>query len=128
MFVEMREMIFELFVAAICAFIWKYTDPTTLVSKLAYNTMFIASVTTLLFNANPLLRYDGYYILADYLEIPNLAQRSNEYLGYLVNRYVFGVDGGVSPLSASGERGWFVFYAVGSFIYRMFMMVSIAVL
>jgi putative peptide zinc metalloprotease protein len=75
-----------------------------------------------------LLRYDGYYILADWLEIPNLGQRSNEYLGYLVNRYLFGLEGGRSPAVADGEPGWFVFYSISSFAYRMFMMVSIALL
>src|SRR5258706_426570 len=90
-FVGAGGMIFELFVAAICAFIWKYTDPTTLVSKLAYNAMFIATVTTILFNANPLLRYDGYYILSDLLEIPNLRQQSMENSMSLIKRHVFRV-------------------------------------
>ena len=56
----------------------------------AFNVMLIAGVSTLLFNGNPLLRFDGYYILADLIEIPNLAQRANRYLGYLVERYLFG--------------------------------------
>jgi len=83
----------------------------------------VSSVSTLLFNGNPLLRYDGYYILADYLEIPISGKRANEYVGYLVNRYLFGVEGGASQVSAPGERGWFVFYAIASFAYRMLMMV-----
>ena len=120
-------MLVEIFIAALAVFAWVHLEPGT-ERAIAYDVILVAGVSTLLFNANPLLRYDGYYILADYLEIPNLAQRSNEYVGYLVNRYLFGVDGGTSPVSASGERGWFVFYAIGSFIYRMFMMVSIAVL
>lgn len=120
-------MLVEIFIAALAVFAWVHLEPGT-ERAIAYDVILVAGVSTLLFNANPLLRYDGYYILADYLEIPNLAQRSNEYVGYLVNRYLFGVDGGTSPVSAPGERGWFVFYAIGSFIYRMFMMVSIAVL
>ena len=127
MLVGAAGMLVEIFIAAIAVFAWVHLEPGTN-RAIAYNVILVAGVSTLLFNANPLLRYDGYYILADYLEIPNLAQRSNEYVGYLVNRYLFGVDGGTSPVSAAGERGWFVFYAVGSFIYRMFMMVSIAVL
>ena len=75
----------------------------------------------LLFNANPLLRFDGYYMLADYLEIPNLRQRSNNYLGYLWERYVFGRHDGPVPQATRGERGWFVSYFVSSFLYRLFV-------
>ncbi|MEO8202765.1 MAG: HlyD family efflux transporter periplasmic adaptor subunit [Betaproteobacteria bacterium] len=127
MLVGAAGMLVEIFIAALAVLAWVHLEPGT-ERAIAYNVILVAGVSTLLFNANPLLRYDGYYILADWVEIPNLAQRSNEYLGYLVNRYLFGVDGGTSPVSAPGERGWFVFYAIGSFLYRMFMMISIAVL
>ena len=63
MFVGMGGMIIELFVAALCAFVWLNTNRDMLINHLAYNAMLIASVTTVVFNANPLLRYDGYYIL-----------------------------------------------------------------
>jgi putative peptide zinc metalloprotease protein len=127
MLVGAAGMLVELFIAAIAVFAWVHLEPGV-ERAIAYNVVLVAGVSTLLFNANPLLRYDGYYILADFLEIPNLGQRANEYLGYLANRYLFGVEGGNSPVSAPGERGWFVFYAIASFIYRMFMMVSIALL
>ncbi|MBN2061245.1 MAG: M50 family metallopeptidase, partial [Deltaproteobacteria bacterium] len=71
-FVGAAGMITEVFVAALAAFLWAYTGPGTLHS-LAYNMMFIASVSTILFNGNPLLRFDGYYILSDLLDIPNLS-------------------------------------------------------
>jgi putative peptide zinc metalloprotease protein len=127
MLVGAAGMLVELFIAAIAVFAWVHLEPGT-GRAVAYNVILVAGVSTLLFNGNPLLRYDGYYILSDYLEIPNLGQRSNEYLGYLVNRHLFGLEGGSSPVSAPGERGWFAFYSVASFIYRMFMMVSIALL
>src|SRR5258706_14261438 len=124
MFVEMREMIFELLVGGICACIWKYPDPTTLVRKLAYNPMFIASVTTLLFNSNPLLRYDGYYILSDLLEIPNLRQKSMEYSLGLLKRHVFRVKSAV-PLPPPGQRIWLLLYSITSGIYRVFVGIMI---
>src|SRR5258706_1344106 len=123
-FVGAGGMIFELFVAAICAFIWKYTDPTHVISKLAYNTMFIASVTTILFNANPLLRYDGYYILSDLLEIPNLRQKSMEYSLGLIKRHVFRIKSAV-PLPPPGQRVWLLLYAISSGIYRVFVGIMI---
>lgn len=127
MLVGSAGMLVEIFIAAIAVFAWVHLEPGT-ERAIAYNIIIVAGLSTLLFNANPLLRYDGYYILSDFLEIPNLGQRSNDYVGYLANRYLFGLEGVSSPVSAPGERGWFLFYAIGSFFYRMFMMVSIALL
>ncbi|HEY4372169.1 MAG TPA: biotin/lipoyl-binding protein [Burkholderiales bacterium] len=120
-------MLTELFVAAIATVCWVYMEPGV-PRAVAYNIILIAGVSTLVFNGNPLLRYDGYYILSDWLEIPNLAQRANEYVGYLVKRKLFGVRGLEAPHTAPGERGWFLFYAPASFAYRMFVMVTIVLM
>lgn len=117
-------MIFELFVAAICAFVWLQTNPNTLVNQLAYNTMLIASVSTVIFNANPLLRYDGYYMLSDWLEIPNLRQKSMDYSLGLIKRHVFRVKS-PNPLPPVGQRFWLFFYAITSGIYRVFVGIMI---
>jgi putative peptide zinc metalloprotease protein len=121
-FVGAAGMIVELFLAAICAFIWKNTNPQTypLVNQLAYNAMFIASVSTLIFNANPLLRYDGYYILSDLLEIPNLRQKSTEYAMGLIKRHILRLKL-QQPLPPPGQRVWLFLYAVASSIYRVFI-------
>lgn len=110
----------ELFIAALALRVWLNVEPGFL-SAMMYNTMIIAGVSTLLFNANPLIRYDGYYVLADVLEIPNFGTRSTRYLGYLLQRYLFGIGGLKSPANTPGERFWFVFYGVASFIYRLFL-------
>jgi hypothetical protein len=120
-------MIFELFVAAICAFIWAYTNPNTLTHKLAYNTMLIASVSTVIFNANPLLRYDGYYMLSDWLEIPNLRQKSMEYSFGLIKRHLFRVKSPI-PLPPVGQRFWLLLYAITSGAYRIFIGVMIIIM
>lgn len=125
MLVGASGMMMELFIAAVAMVIWVYLEPGTN-RAIAYNIVLIAGVSTLVFNGNPFLRYDGYYVLADYLEIPNLGQRANDYLGYLVNHHVFGVRKLQVPLSTPGERPWFVFYGLTSFVYRMFMMATIA--
>ena len=117
-------MLVELAVAAVAAMVWAGTGPGA-VHAIAYNVMFVASVSTLLFNANPLLRYDGYYILSDLLEMPNLAQRSREYLYYLVRRYAWGVREARSPAHTSGERFPLAFYAVASTVYRVFVCMAI---
>jgi putative peptide zinc metalloprotease protein len=125
-FVGAAGMIVELFFAALCAFVWAYTSPG-LINQLAYNAMFIASVSTLIFNANPLLRYDGYYILSDVLEIPNLRQKSTEYALGLIKRHIFGVKL-QQPLPSIGQRAWLFLYAVSSGIYRIFIGIMIILL
>ena len=117
-------ILIELAIAAVAAIVWANTAPGA-VRSICYNVMFIASVSTLLFNGNPLLRYDGYYILSDLLETPNLAQRSKQYIYYLVRRYVYGVRRPLSPANTPGEKGWFVFYGVASTVYRVWICVRI---
>ena len=116
-FVGSGGMIIEMFVAALCAFIWLVTNENSLPNQLAYNAMLVASVTTIIFNANPLLRYDGYYILSDYLEIPNLRQKSAEYTLGLVKRHIFRVKQ-TQPLPSIVQRIELFFYHCTSVVYR----------
>ncbi|KPJ56091.1 MAG: hypothetical protein AMS16_03025 [Planctomycetes bacterium DG_58] len=118
-------MLAELALAAIAAVVWANTPEGATAHAMAYNVMFIASVSSLLFNGNALLRFDAYYILSDLLEIPNLWHRSRQYLYYLVRRYVWGVRRARSPAHTSGERGWMVIYAVLSTTYRVFIVIFI---
>jgi len=118
-------MLVELAIAGVAAIIWSNTAEGTTVHAICYNVMFIASVSTLLFNGNPLLRYDAYYILSDLLEIPNLAQRSRQYIYYLVKRYVWSVRQAHSPAHTSGEKTWLAVYAVSSTIYRVIICTAI---
>jgi len=117
-------MMVELFLAALALLIWLNVG-TGLVSAIAYNVMLIGSISTLFFNGNPLLRFDGYYMLADALEIPNLSVQSRRYLGYLVLRYLYGLQDAVSPVAGRGEAAWFVCYGIASFVYRMFITFAI---
>ena len=117
-------MLVEVFIAALALFVWLEVEPGW-VRACAFNVMLIAGVSTVLFNGNPLLRFDGYYILADALEIPNLGIRANQYLGYLIQRYAFGVRDLQTPVFARGEGFWFFFYAIASFCYRMMVFAGI---
>lgn len=117
-------MMVELFVASIALALWLEMQPGVARAVL-FNVMLIAGVSTVLFNANPLLRFDGYYILSDLLEIPNLRQRAQQYLASIFERRLFGLD--VPPVDAgSAERAWLVFFAVASFLYRIFITLVIA--
>jgi len=126
MLVGAAGMLTELFIAALAFYLWIILEPG-LARSLTYNAIVLASVTTLLFNANPLLRYDGYYVLADWVEIPNLGSRANKHWQYLAERYLFGVKQAEPPPATPGERRWFLGYAPLAFAYRMFVLFGIAV-
>src|SRR5512134_79840 len=117
-------MLVEVFLASIAMLLWVEAEPG-LARAVLYDVMLIAGVSTVVFNANPLLRYDGYYMLADLVQIPNLRARANQYLGYLAETRLFGVRQPAIEASA-GERRWFVFFAIASFLYRNFVMLAIA--
>lgn len=117
-------MAFELLVSSLALFLWLAAEPG-IVRSVAYNIMLLGSVSTVLFNGNPLLRYDGYYMLADFLEIPNLAQRSLQYLGYLFKRHLFGLKRLEPPHAARRERPWLFGYSIASFFYRLFIYAGI---
>ena len=126
-FVGAAGLMVELFLAALALLIWINAEPG-MVRAVAFNVMLIASVSALLFNGNPLLRFDSYYILSDLIEIPNFGGRANQYIGYLLQRYLLRVPAVRSPVMAKGEAGWFFFYAIASFCYRMLMMFSIVLM
>ncbi len=114
----------ELFIAATALLVWLAVEPG-LLQDAAFNALLIGSVSTLLFNANPLLRFDGYYVLQDLIEIPNLYSRSSRYLLYLIQRYLFGLSQVRSPVTAKGERIWFLCYGLAALLYRLAIMVVI---
>lgn len=114
----------ELFLASVALFVWLNVEQG-LVRVIAYNVILIGSVSTLFFNGNPLLRFDGYYIFSDLIEIPNLSSRANNFFGYLFQRYLFGVQHATSPANTVGERVWFVIYGSASFLYRMLITFAI---
>lgn len=117
-------MLVELFIAALAMYVWLLTEPGV-VRAVAFNTMVIAGVSTLIVNGNPLLRYDAYYILADLIEMPNLAQRGQKYLTYLWDYYVFAAKD-QEPLAESvSEKRWLLFYTPLAWCYRTFVTISI---
>ena len=115
----------ELAVAAVAAMVWAYSDPG-LTGALAYNVIFAASVSTLVFNLNPLLRFDGYHMLVDVINMPNLFQRSREQLRYLGQRYLLGVQQ-LKPVAQSRTEAWLLpLYGATSALYALVLMATIA--
>ena len=126
-FVGAAGIMTELPIAVIALMVWIEAEPG-IVRAIAYNTVLITGVSTILFNANPLLRYDGYYVLADIAEMPNLGTRANKYVFYLIQRYLFGAKNAVNPVDRSDERWKLFTYAVCAFLYRMLIWVGIILL
>jgi putative peptide zinc metalloprotease protein len=117
-------MLVEMVIAAIAIYIWVVVEPG-LVRAIAYNTIIVAGISTLLMNGNPLLRYDGYYILSDLIEIPNLGQRGQRYWAYLTDRYVFRAREAQMPDESPAEKRWIAIYAIASWCYRTLVTITI---
>ena len=118
-------MLTELLLAALAMYVWLSVEPGA-VRSVAFNVMTVAGISTLVFNVNPLLRYDGYYILCDLIEMPNLGQRANSYWGWLVQHHLFGEREAPPPEVNAAERRWLLAYAPAAFIYRAMVSLSIA--
>lgn len=118
-------MYVELILAALAAILWINTPDGHIIHALSFNVMLVSSITTILFNGNPLLRYDAYYMLADFFEIPNLAGRSKLQVKYLFRKYLFGVKKAVSSAYDFSEGVLMLLYASLAEIYKIFLCASI---
>lgn len=117
-------IVVELGISAICAILWANLQDGFL-KQMCFNIIFISGVASLAFNANPLLRYDGYYVLSDLLDIPNLAQRANKHVQYWAQRVLFGLPNLRPATHLKSEAGWLTFYFVASWAYRALVYIAI---
>jgi putative peptide zinc metalloprotease protein len=117
-------MYVELFLASIATFLWWFSSPG-LLNHICLSVMFICSVSTVIFNGNPLLRFDGYYILMDLLEIPNLRQKSSEILKRYMKEWCLGLEQPENPFLPQGNRWLFAVYTVAAVAYRWLVTFSI---
>lgn len=114
----------ELAVAAVAALVWAYTAPGV-INSLAYNVIFVASVSTVLFNLNPLMRFDGYHMLVDFLDVPNLFQRSRDQLKYLAEFWLLGIKTAQPVARTPNEAVLLPLYGVVSLGYWVALMSTI---
>jgi putative peptide zinc metalloprotease protein len=115
----------ELIVAAICIMVWtQATSPV--VRQQLYNVILMASIATILFNLNPLMKFDGYYVLSDLLQIPNLATLSREAVQRLIGRFVFGEMAKIPDMTGRRYR-ILVTYGIAAWIWRCLVAVSLMV-
>ncbi len=118
-------MLSELLIAALALIVWSHTGPGVL-NDLAFNLVIMASLTTLLFNANPLMRFDGYYMLSDLLEIPNLFPNGQQYVRYLGRRYLMGATV-ASPRWSKGKDVFIKIYGVAALFWRVVVSVTLLI-
>lgn len=117
-------MYVELFIAAIAAVIWSQTAPG-FVNSLAFNVMIIGSISSLVFNGNPLLKFDAYYILSDAMDLPNLYQKAMQQWFWAGKRWILKAQDAEEPATNDLERRWYYGYGALSFGYRVFVMGAI---
>lgn len=112
----------ELIFGGLAAIVWAYSSPGPLHSTMFY-LMTVSALGTILVNGNPFIRYDGYYLLCDIMNVENLMSRSSEYLKAVNRKLFLGLgdfpdSGDVSPLTL-------YCFGLGAFIYRLFLYTSI---
>ena len=114
----------EILLSSICTFLWWFSEPG-LFHNLCLNVMFISSVSTIIFNANPLLRYDGYYVLSDLVEIPNLRQKATQILSRKLGQWCLGMEPPEDPFLPQRSQVFFALYSVAAAAYRWLVTFSI---
>ena len=123
--VGLAGMYSEFLLAFLATLLWGATTSDSSLHLLARNCIILTSVTTLLFNINPLMRFDGYFVFSDILNMPNLYQRSHPYTVHLFKRYVLGVSRATTVVHKRGERLFYPIYAIAAFCYRIVITVGI---
>ena len=114
----------EVVLSGFAIYTWAFAE-TDFVRALAVNLFFVTTVTTVIFNANPLLRFDGYYILSDFLEIPNLRQKADRLLSDTWGHWCLGIKPKPDPFLPDRGKEWFILYAVSAAFYRWFILFTI---
>ncbi len=117
-------MYIEVCMASIATFIWWFSSPG-LLNQICLSTMFVCSVSTIIFNANPLLRYDGYYILSDLTEIPNLRQKATTILTNKLNLWCLGIEEPDDAFLPEKNQLFFAGYSIAAAVYRWVVLFSI---
>ena len=118
-------MYVELLLASTAVFLWPHVR-SEMTAHLLYNVIVMASFSTLIFNANPLMKFDGYYILSDLLQIPNLQQRSSEATQQLFQGILFGVNGS-TPRVTGSQLTVLRTYGIAAFCWRLFICASMTI-
>lgn len=114
----------EFFIGSLFVFVWFLTNPNTAINVLSFQIMTVCSISTIFFNFNPLIKLDGYYLLSDTLEIPNLKDQSAGYIKYLTSRYIFRMPEPEFEATKREKRIFFI-YGVAAAIWIFLLLTGI---
>ncbi|HEX4968945.1 MAG TPA: HlyD family efflux transporter periplasmic adaptor subunit [Nitrospiraceae bacterium] len=120
-------MIVECALAALAIFAWNFLD-----DGLGRSLVFIVATTSLMvgaaINLSPFMRFDGYYVLSDWLGIPNLQDRAFAFGRWQLRRLLFGLDIPMPEPVAAAQRRFLVCFAWGTWAYRFMLFFGIALM
>ena len=120
-------MIVECALAALAIFVWNFLD-----DGLGRSLVFIVATTSLMvgaaINLSPFMRFDGYYVLSDWLGIPNLQDRAFAFGRWQLRRLLFGLDIPMPEPVAAAQRRFLVCFAWGTWAYRFMLFFGIALM
>ena len=120
--VSLAGMYFESVIAVLALFVWAATGPSML-NAFAYQVFLLAGVVTVGFNLNPLMRYDGYYVASDVLDVPNLRAKAQEQLRIVFDRYGLGLPAVEREFSRAMTLV-LVGFGVASVLYKVVLVVT----
>ena len=119
-------MYIEILVAAIAGLVWCHVSAESQLSHVCYNLVIMASLTTILFNANPLMKFDGYYILSDLVGITNLYANGQQYVQYWCRKFLMSLPATL-PAWSGRTRTIIGCYGVASLCWRVLICVCLVV-
>lgn len=117
-------MYFEAILSAFAVFLWWNTSEG-LLNHLCLNVFFVSTITTVIFNLNPLMRYDGYYMLSDFLEIPNLRPKADQLVREKFSWWCLGIESRPDPFVPDAGHFGFIVFAVAAWCYRWVILFGI---
>lgn len=115
----------EMFIFSISTFVWWFSSSGG-VQDVAINLMFACSLSAVLINGNPLLKYDGYFVLADLVEIPNLAKQSSDQIRRWFMVYALGIKDEASQWISRANQRFMLVYGVAAYFFRLSLMMTVA--
>ena len=115
----------EMVMCAMATIAWSLAPPGSFFADLCYSTLLLTGVSGLIFNLNPLMKYDGYYALMQFLEIDNMREDAFEYLQLWTRRYVLRQKIELPHVGKRRQR-IFLIYASLAALYGVFVLLLVA--